>query len=212
VWVSTDWHAVKFDKQTHAIGKRDEYDAIRKACSVINPDDVWLYLGDLIDSEVQKKAYLDELLSCIKTDNRILLLGNNDRWDDYSKWFTFVENTILMPDKRVVITHCPIPNKERINIHGHIHVHEPGYGTAGAYWRMYDIEPGNHVNAFTYPHTPILLDAIIKRKPSCFVQKIPGMRGKPYTQDLVNNEIRDYQVLGEHYDREGYGNEDENKD
>lgn len=210
VWVSTDWHAVKFDKQTHDIGKRDEYDDIKRSCHVIKPDDVWLYLGDLIDSEVQKKSYIDELLDCVHTENRILLLGNNDRWTDYTKWFKFVENTILMPEERVVITHCPIPNDERINIHGHLHVKE--YDIPGAYWDMYKIKMGNHVNAFTWPHKPVLLSTIMKWKPNPFYQDIPGMRGKPYTQDLINNEIRDYQVLREHYDREGYSNEDGHKD
>ena len=201
VWVSTDWHAVKFNKQTHETGKRDEYDDIMKACSCIGVNDVWIYLGDIIDSEIQRKETITEVLSCIKTDKKILLLGNNDRFDSYDQWFTYTMNTILLPSKHVVITHCPIPNDERINIHGHIHVHEPGYGTAGMYWGMYDIEPKNHVNAFTYPHKPMLLTQIIKRKPSCFVQKVVGMRGKPYTQDLIDNEIRDYKILKEHYDK-----------
>lgn len=201
VWVSTDWHAVKFNKQTHETGKRDEYDDIMKACSCIGMNDVWIYLGDIIDSEIQRKETITEVLSCIKTDKKILLLGNNDRFDSYDQWFTYTMNTILLPDRHVVITHCPIPNDERINIHGHIHVHEPGYGTAGAYWGMYDIKPDNHVNAFTYPHKPILLEQIIRRKPSCYVQKIKGMRGKPYTQNLIDNEIRDYKILKEHYDR-----------
>ena len=208
VWVSTDWHAVKFDKKTHEIAKRKEYDDLRKACSVIGPDDVWIFLGDMIDSEVQKKAYITELLDCIKTDKRILLLGNNDRWEDYSKWFTYVANTILIPDKHVVLTHCPIPNDERINIHGHLHVRE--YDIPGAYWEMYNIKPGNHVNAFTWPHKPVLLSTLIKRRPNPYVQHIPGMRGKPYTQDLVNNEIRDYKILKEHYDR--INNGDDKKD
>lgn len=200
-WISTDWHAVKFDKQTKAISKREEYDAIKKACSVIKPDDVWIYLGDIIDSEIQRKETITEVLDCVNTEKRILLLGNNDRFESYDKWFTYVENVILLPEDHAVLSHCPIPNDEKINIHGHIHVHEPGYGTAGAYWKMYDIDPGNHVNAFTYPHKPVSLEALLKRKPSCYVQRIQGMRGKPYTQDLVNNEIHDYEILRKHYDK-----------
>ena len=198
-WISTDWHAVKWDKKTHEISKRKEYDDLKKACSVIGPDDVWIFLGDMIDSEIQKKSHIDELLDCIHTDKRILLLGNNDRWQDYSKWFTYVENTILLPDKHVVLTHCPIPNDERINIHGHLHVRE--YDVPGAYWAMYDIKPDNHVNAFTWPHKPVLLTALLKRRPNPFVQHIPGMKAKPYTADLVKREIRDYKILREHYDR-----------
>ena len=66
---------------------------------------------------------------------------------------------------------------------------------------MYDIDPDTHVNAFTYPHKPVSLEVLLKRKPSCYVQRIQGMRGKPYTQDLVNNEIHDYDVLRKHYDK-----------
>ena len=198
VWVSTDWHAVKYDKKTGEISKRAEYDDIKKACSVIGPDDLWIYLGDIIDSEIQRKETLTEVIRFVKTDKRILLLGNNDRFPSYDKWFTYTVNTILLPEKHVVLTHCPIPNDERLNIHGHLHVRE--YDRPGAYWGMYGIEPGNHVNAFTWPHKPVLLGTLIRKKPNPFVQHFPEMHGKPYTRNLVNNEIRDYKILRAYYD------------
>lgn len=202
VWVSTDWHAVKFDKETKGISKRKEYDTIREACSVIGPDDLWIYLGDIIDSEIQNKSILSEVMRFVKTDKRILLLGNNDRFRSYDKWFTYTVNTILLPEKHVVITHCPIPNDERLNIHGHLHVRE--YDKPGAYWDMYDIKPGNHVNAFTWPHVPVLLSTLIRRHPNPFVQHIP-VKAKPYTRNLIDNEVRDYKILRAYYDEKERG-------
>ena len=199
IWVSTDWHYVKYDKQTKKIYVRDEFNDIMKACSVIQPDDLWIYLGDIIDSEIQTTSHIDMINRYINTKNRVLLLGNNDRFSSYDNWFTVVCNTILMPEERVVITHCPIDNHEKINIHGHIHVGEPGYGSAGKYWEMYDIIPENHVNAFTYPFKPIQLKDIMKKKPKAFVQDAEGLHGKPYTFDLVHNEEYEYRTLCNHY-------------
>ena len=116
IWVSTDWHYVKYDKQTKKIYVRDEFHDIMKACSVIQPDDMWIYLGDIIDSEIQTTSHIDMINRYINTKNRVLLLGNNDRFKSYDNWFTVVCNTILMPEERVVITHCPIDNHEKINI------------------------------------------------------------------------------------------------
>lgn len=202
VWISTDWHYVKFDKKTHDIYVRDEFDDIMKACNVIKPDDVWIYLGDLIDSEIQKSSYLDCIDTYVRTKKRILLLGNNDRYKSYSHWFQETAYAILLPDKQVVLSHCPILNYEKLNIHGHIHVGEPGYGSAGKYWGMYDVAPDNHVNAFTYPFKPVTLASMLKKKPKAFVQEA-DIPGKPYTRDLLKETVREYQILHAHYGKDG---------
>ena len=210
VWLSTDWHAIKFNKETTEITKRAEYDAIQKACSVIKPEDCWIYLGDLMDSEIESHRELDELLDCVNTQNRILILGNNDRFPgrDYEKWFQQVMNTVLLPEERVVITHIPIINDERINIHGHLHATkrgvEPGYTRTSFFWSKdgYGVPFKNHVNIYTYPHVPVLLSVAMKRKPEVFWDDPIG-RIKPYTRDLLDAETRDYRILRKHYDRLG---------
>lgn len=206
VWVSTDWHAVKWDKKTHEIYKRPEYDDIMKKLRCITPDDVFIYLGDIIDSEITSAKYIDEIMKHVNTEKRILVLGNNDRQDPeyYGRWFTYVVNVILLPEERVVLSHCPIDTKEKIVIHGHVHEEkhklEPGYTWAGHYWDTYSIQTRNHVNAFTYPHHPIELSVLMRRKPNPFVQHVGGVN-KPYTADLVQQEHHDYKILREYYDR-----------
>lgn len=202
VWISTDWHAIKYNKQTAEISPRKELKIIQRNCSCIKEDDLWIFLGDIMDSEVEKKSYIDAVLSCVNTDNKILLLGNNDRYESYDKWFTVVVNTILIPEDRVVMTHCPITNSELINIHGHIHFGEPGYGSAGMYWGMYGIKPSNHVNAFTYPFKPVSLQSLIKRTPKAYEQE-NTINAKPFTRQLVTDEIHDYKILRNYYDKLG---------
>lgn len=207
VWISTDWHYVKYDKVTHKISVRQEFNDIMKACSVIKPDDMWIYLGDLIDSEIQTTSHLDVIDKYVATDKRVLLLGNNDRFESYANWFTETVHTVMLPEQHVILTHCPILNTEKLNIHGHIHVGEPGYGSAGKYWGMYDIVPDNHVNAFTYPFKPVLLETLLKRKPKQFVQEA-DIKGKPYTQDLIKKTEHEYSVLRAYYASKGMLNND----
>ena len=202
VWISTDWHYVKYDKQTKKIHVREEFDDIMKACSVIKPGDTWIYLGDLIDSEIQTTSHLDVIQRHVNTDKRALLLGNNDRFKSYSNWFDVVACTIMLPEDNAILTHCPIMNYEKLNIHGHIHVGEPGYAKAGMYWDMYDIIPENHVNAFTYPFKPVLLSQLLKRKPKSFHQHA-DIKGKPYTADLIKNTVYEYDVLRAYYLKKG---------
>ena len=202
VWVSTDWHYVKYDKATGHISVREEMPDIMKACSVIGENDLWIYLGDLIDSEIQSRSHIDVLDKFVKARHRVLLLGNNDRFKSYADWFDEVACTIMLPEEKTILTHCPIPNTERINIHGHIHVGEPGYGRAGHYWDMYDITPDNHVNAFTYPFKPVLLSQLLKRKPKAFHQPTDN-HGKPYTEQLVKMTEYEYSVLRAYYMKEG---------
>ena len=69
------------------------------------------------------------------------------------------------------------------------------------YWEIYNVVPDNHVNAFTYPFKPILLSKLIATKPSALVQKAT-INSKPYTDQLVKNEIREYQILRAYYLKE----------
>ena len=131
VYCMTDWHLwLRNEKNKPACHKRNNFDEIIKNIKKIQPDDVFIFLGDLVDGEFEDKDSLKNILLPMNF-KKILVIGNNDLFSPAfykSCGFDYVVRSFTWHD--VLFTHMPVKNDNDINVHGHIH----GYKT---YWIPY---------------------------------------------------------------------------
>lgn len=131
VYCMTDWHLwLRNEKNKPACHKRNNFDDIIKNVKKIQPDDVLIFLGDLVDGEFDDKDSLKNILLPMNF-KKILVVGNNDLFSPAfykSCGFDYVVRSFVWHN--VLFTHMPVKNDNDINIHGHIH----GYKT---YWVPY---------------------------------------------------------------------------
>ena len=131
VYCMTDWHLwLRNEKNKPACHKRNNFDEIIKNVKRIQPDDVLIFLGDLVDGEFEDKESLKNILLPMNF-KKILVVGNNDLFSPAfykSCGFDYVVRSFTWHN--VLFTHMPVKNDNDINIHGHIH----GYKT---YWVPY---------------------------------------------------------------------------
>ena len=122
VWVMTDWHFLKWNKETKAVYRNNTYTEIIKNCQqIIQPDDLLIFLGDLVDGEVEHK---DEMISFINKipGEKVLIRGNNDLFPDklyLDHGFKYVTPKFIW--KNVLFSHRPEDNDNDVNVHGHFH-------------------------------------------------------------------------------------------
>lgn len=131
VYCMTDWHLwLRNEKNKPVCHKRNNFDEIIKNVKKIQPDDVLIFLGDLVDGEFEDKDSLKNILLPMNF-KKILVVGNNDLFSPAfykSCGFDYVVRSFTWHD--VLFTHMPVKNDNDINVHGHIH----GYKT---YWIPY---------------------------------------------------------------------------
>jgi calcineurin-like phosphoesterase family protein len=86
----------------------------------IKNDDIKIYvLGDIGDKESIEKIFPR------LRGTKVLIMGNHDKWNKsfYLKFFSEVYDTPVYWNKRIVMSHHPIPVEPGvINLHGHTHV------------------------------------------------------------------------------------------
>lgn len=158
----------------------------------LNPGDTWIYLGDLIDSEIDEGAstYL-KWINKINATKKILLVGNNDRKPSefYRSFFNEVGLVYVDRDTHTVLSHCPVRDRHGwINVHGHIHHGQSGYDDAGAFWKMYGINPDDgYINAFTWEPKPVSLTELLQRERVSDIAVAPRYsKPKEYTANLID--------------------------
>lgn len=135
-WISSDYHLLK---EMIINGGKDfsmTESIVKMHNSVVKPNDIFFFLGDLSESEYDKgisKALKEKLLNICKSLNgkKIMIIGNNDTLpDSFYKECGFLEiyhNPIFT--EHHLFSHGPIPTCGILNVHGHIH------GTK-SYWGM----------------------------------------------------------------------------
>ena len=144
-WVSSDYHLLKdLVKGTNDLSVTENIIAMHN--KFVKPNDLFLFLGDISESEIftqKNKAYIQKLIEVCKRLNgiKIMLKGNNDTGpNEIYKACGFVEvydDPILL--SKCVFSHGPIiTDKGIINVHGHIHGNKN-------YW---DIDYHDHVDVF----------------------------------------------------------------
>lgn len=122
VWVMTDWHFLKWNKETKTVYQNKAMSGIISNCqSMVKENDLLIFLGDLCDGEVERKAEIAAFIEKIP-GTKILVRGNNDLFDD--KWyldhgFKYVTPKFVWDD--VLFSHRPEDNDNRVNVHGHFH-------------------------------------------------------------------------------------------
>lgn len=122
IFCMSDWHLfIRKEKGKPECHKRSNFDEIINNLKIIQPDDLLIYLGDLVDGEFQDKDSLKNVILPMNF-NKILVIGNNDLFDvNFYKscGFKYVVRSFVWHD--ILFTHCPVKNDNHINVHGHIH-------------------------------------------------------------------------------------------
>jgi len=121
IYTCSDYHLWKY--KNNKIIKNSIFDEIIKnQINTVTDDDIFIYLGDLVDGEFRDQQLLKKTLLKLK-GYKILILGNNDIFDIsfyYECGFKYVLEALKWRD--IVFSHIPLKlNNGNINIHGHIH-------------------------------------------------------------------------------------------
>lgn len=173
-WISSDYHLfreLRFDNGHFAnnLFKESEQQTqqmIGMHQSIVRDNDVFLYLGDLSESELEtREDYQEKLIKLVNNLNgiKILIKGNNDTMSNefyYKCGFIYVWDDIPVFSQKlkVVFSHEPYDicssqlEPEWINIHGHLHMNND-------YWNM---DWKRHVNVYPkrYNMSPVKLGTL----------------------------------------------------
>ena len=126
VYLMGDWHLYKrIEKGKPACKERQPAfnHIIANIRKDIGVDDVFIYMGDVVDGEFQEKDKLKRVLRGIPLpQNSIMVRGNNDTFDKsfYNACgFKYVVDQFIWGD--IIFTHIPVKNHNSMNIHSHLH-------------------------------------------------------------------------------------------
>lgn len=141
-WISSDYHFLgELIKGEEAI---DSKTIIKMHNKVVKPNDVFLFLGDITESEFTLSlTRMREVGKLVKKLNgiKIILLGNNDTSSEHvyhEMGFVEVYRTPI-ETKNYIFSHRAIPTKGKLNIHGDNH---------GSKIYTNDIDPKNHIDCY----------------------------------------------------------------
>lgn len=179
VWLGTDWHLWLRDvKDKPKCHERSDFNTVlNNFKNKVGQDDLLIYLGDLVDGEFQDKPLLRATIQSLGK-NMVFVRGNNDLFPDsfYKECgFKYVVESFVWSD--VLFTHIPCTNKNKVNVHGHIH----GFRT---YWLPYT----NQVDVAAYGgrKEPVELMKVINAQPSYAktIKECPEHFGETYLDDM----------------------------
>lgn len=195
IWLSSDWHLWKrVTKGSPRCKKRANFDDIVKTYQNIDPDDILIFLGDLVDGEFTDKASLKKVLLTIPC-TKILAKGNNDLFDDdFYKSCGFKHVVFAFKWNGILFSHIPQKHNCKMNIHGHLHkgIHAK---SKPEYWVPYNF----HVDVFDSNRKPIKILDAIKAQPA--YARTVVVRKDKFEQEGVNIieniEWYNYFILGE---------------
>ena len=152
IFLSSDYHINKPSRIKDGIKNI----ILSKHNKVVGKDDVFIFLGDLLNHEFDIK--LEEVNDFISNLNgrKIMVLGNNDEYQTQTyldMGFEFVVTNFKYND--MIFTHSPI-DTDCINFHGHIHASR----------NYFNIEYRNHIDVYVDDHmfTPLNIKKIDKDK------------------------------------------------
>lgn len=119
IWVSADWHL----NNPRRISSKCPLKISNRYNEVVAKDDVFIFLGDLVDSEYSMgKDYIKDYIKKLN-GTKIMVLGNNDVLGDkfYKECgFKYIVSNFIWRD--ILFTHMPVnTGGNYINVHGHIH-------------------------------------------------------------------------------------------
>lgn len=194
IFISTDWHMYRYDKNTGLISRRPDFeDIIGFQNSAVSDEDIFIFLGDLVDDQFTDASAVTEICSRMR-GIKLFIRGNNDIFADdvyINGGFISVDYAIIMNKIAFSHTSIPVDETEYVNIHGHIH--RDG-------WDCNDIpyyHPCNrNINICTKDCTTICLsdmdlDELMSRNNNW----IPGKTEKPgmsmFVQNMAKKKFKD---------------------
>lgn len=146
IWLGSDWHLwIKDRNNPRKCNKRINFDQIINEVNKADPDDLLIFMGDLVDGEFKNKEELKATIKDIGPKNKIMVRGNNDLFDTNfyrSCGFKYVVYRFIWND--IVFSHPPIEHNHKMNIHGHLHFNYKDRKRKQSYWVPYN----NHVCVF----------------------------------------------------------------
>ena len=169
IWLITDWHLIRYNKETGEFYERkNAADILSEAAKRIKSDDIVIFMGDLVDSELYEDYPVVNLFRKLtticsifrKAKRRYFLLGNNDyleRPELYKELgFDEVVPCIVFRND-IVISHMPFKCKDaKYNLHGHLHIGDPDLKKTAHYWAQYGVEKTRqHINVFNNDRYPV---------------------------------------------------------
>ena len=158
IWFGTDYHFYKWDDKKKKIYKNPDYDKIIDNFKIVEKDDIFIFLGDLIDDECQNYAEIKaELTDIFPGYYKIFILGNNDlQPESYYYDLGFDEVFYAYQWYKFTFSHLPLAKFDTTyNIHGHMHE-----------WWDYNYEGityNNHIKLYTkdFNNKPINLRQVV---------------------------------------------------
>ena len=154
-WISADYHLFKEKRKTGSEREqalKDTKEVIKLHNSIVKPDDPFIFLGDLSESEYADSSY--EVLKVIKeTTNRLngkktlIIIGNNDTCgNQFYKdcGFKFISRAYMISNDKLILSHYPVNTSgDQVNIHGHIHGSKKYWGLdpknkIDCYWKLWN--------------------------------------------------------------------------
>jgi calcineurin-like phosphoesterase family protein len=158
IWISSDYHLMIYDDKKGGVSDNkysDDTTTIQNNC--VGDDDIFIYLGDLVDGEVSDQESIKNIIKRLK-GKKILIRGNNDVLpDEFYEECGFMVVFDSFKYKNIIFSHPPLHksqfNGAEYNIHGHIH----GY-------RSYLVPYHNHIDAYFKLHkkVPMTIDRLIE--------------------------------------------------
>lgn len=127
IWVGGDWHLwnVNLRDERHPFRSKQNIEEFKQylASKPIQPDDVFLVLGDLCDPEITDAQNLRDVIAAIPPCMKVLVKGNHDTAEDslyLNAGFDLVTDIVLI--HHMVFSHIPVyVSHEQLNIHAHLH-------------------------------------------------------------------------------------------
>lgn len=175
-WVSADYHFGKWLRKEGEEAeklKAEEEKIIELHNAKVGKDDIFLFLGDIAESEFGDEFRPDAMDYVVKQVQRlngrkILLTGNNDTCDNafYKKcgFEDIFRRDRIVTDKHV-FSHFPVNMRDgtRINIHGHLHY-------SGKYL---ECNTENHIDVYWKAYNgPIRISSITKDLVDNYVKNV----------------------------------------
>lgn len=129
VYVASDWHMYKFDKESGLIAKRPDYDRIiENFRNTVDADDSLIYLGDLVDAEMRDHDAVIDIIEHIPCRHKFMVRGNNDTFaDEFYTTAGFEDIKYAIIWRQMAFSHTSIDRINKLarlgiyNVHGHIH-------------------------------------------------------------------------------------------
>lgn len=156
IFFSSDWHVghlnvIKFDKRPFRDLDHMHSVLVNNYNSSVTNNDVCYFLGDV---GLAKGEIVKEVISKLN-GTKVLLLGNHDRntFSMYDQGFDVVLNTAVfyLGDKRISMSHCPLPGIKREDITGMKGAQE-GENWHGEFKQMRFISQDNTIDFHVHGH------------------------------------------------------------